>query len=436
MSQGKPELIEAEPNLKFSILAWPPRKIVAGTLVVVATVVAFAFAYLFERAILCLLIGIVLDIALTPFIARLNNYGVPRSASVTIVYMTLGLGILLLAVFSTPMLIEQTGGVIDKLPDSYVKLRERLVSTSSERINRIAMRLPETWPPVELNNDVGAELSATVSTDEPMENFIGRSLYLTLGVVLLAFYWSLHGPRTIAAAILLLPDERRNDAREVVAEIQTRVGAFIRGQGVLCLIVGVLSFIAYWWIGLPYALLLAAVAGVTEMIPYFGPTLGSVPAILTALTLQPDLALWTLGACILVQAIENNILVPRIMGQSVGVHPVGIVLAMLCFGTLLGGIGIVVAIPFAAVLQILVERYLLRDESAEVPISNARDRVGRLRYEANDLIQDVRQQLRKKDEPVADGMDNLEDEIESIAMELERELAGLDEEREQVAVPS
>src|SRR5690242_1068923 len=108
MSQGKPELIEAEPNLKFSILAWPPRKIVAGTLVVVATVVAFAFAYLFERAILCLLIGIVLDIALTPFIARLNNYGVPRSASVTIVYMTLGLGILLLAVFSTPMLIEQT----------------------------------------------------------------------------------------------------------------------------------------------------------------------------------------------------------------------------------------------------------------------------------------------------------------------------------------
>ncbi|MGE3317153.1 MAG: AI-2E family transporter [Planctomycetaceae bacterium] len=411
---------------EFRLPNWAPRKIVLGTLVVVGTALAFWSAYLFERVLVCLLIGIVLDIALTPLIQRFVAAGFPRSVAVTMIYLSLGAGCIGIAALSAPMLIEQSADVGNRMPDAYVRMRAELVSTSSQRVNDLASRLPESWPPVELDGAVGARLSESLSSEESLTEIISRSVFLTLGVILLAFYWSLHGPRTITGALLLLPDSRRNEARELVNDIHTRVGGFIRGQGLLCLTIGIVSFIAYWWIGLPYALLLAALAGVMEMVPYFGPTLSTVPAVLTALTARPELAVWTLAACILIQVLENYILVPRIMGQSIGVHPVGIVLAMLCFGILLGGIGVVVAVPFAAVVQILVERYLLKDETAEIPVPTARDRISRLRYEANDLIQDVRQQLRKKDVPATEVADELEDEIESIAIDLERELAELE----------
>ena len=245
-------------------------------------------------------------------------------------------------------------------------------------------------------------------------------------MLLFAFYWSLQGPRTITAVMLRIPEERRIAAREVLDASQDRVGAFVRGQGLLCLAIAVLSFIAYLWIGLPYALVLAVIAGVLELVPYFGPTLGTVPALMAALTTDPGKAVWVIVAAVVIQTLENYLLVPRIMDRAVGVHPVVTLLAVVAFGSLFGMMGVILAIPMAAIVQLILDRLLLQPEINDPPAPVARDAVSRLRYEVQELIQDVRSQFRHKDEPTADDADEVEDLVESLALDFEHELALLE----------
>jgi predicted PurR-regulated permease PerM len=247
-----------------------------------------------------------------------------------------------------------------------------------------------------------------------------------IAVVLSAFYWALQGQRTTAALLLWVPDPRRDAARGLVEEMQQKVGAFVRGQGILCLFVGGICLVAFWAIGVPYPLVLALLAGGLEIVPYFGPILAAVPAILVALSTDPSMLLWVLVVIGGVQFVENNVLVPRIMDQSVGVHPVVTILALAGFGTLMGVAGVILAIPLAAIVQVLLHRFLLRKEAMEPPLMVGRDRIGRLRYEAHELMQDVRSQLRQKREATTDDVDWAEDAIESLAADLERALADVD----------
>jgi predicted PurR-regulated permease PerM len=135
--------------------------------------------------------------------------------------------------------------------------------------------------------------------------------------------------------LLLLPQERRESSRELIAAMETKVSAYIAGQGVLMLVVGVMAFIAYWLIGLPYVLVLAFVAGVMEAVPLVGPLLGAIPAALVALTLGPDKLIWVIVATVVIQQLENSFLVPRIMRQAVGVNPFVTLLALFAFSSLL-----------------------------------------------------------------------------------------------------
>jgi predicted PurR-regulated permease PerM len=247
-----------------------------------------------------------------------------------------------------------------------------------------------------------------------------------VAVVLSAFYWALQGQRTTAVLLLWVPDPRRDAARGLVEEMQQKVGAFIRGQGILCLFVGGICLIAFWAIGLPYSLVLAVLAGGLEIVPYFGPILAAVPAVLVAVSNDPSMLPWVLIVIGGVQFIENNLLVPRIMDQSVGVHPVVTILALAGFGTLMGVAGVILAIPLAAIVQLLLHRFLLRKEAMEPPPAVGRDRIGRLRYEAHELMQDVRSQLRQKREATTENADWAEDAIESLATDLERALADVD----------
>jgi hypothetical protein len=182
-------------------------------------------------------------------------------------------------------------------------------------------------------------------------------------------------------------------------------------------------------IGLPNALALAALAGLLEIVPYFGPILGTVPAVAVAATYDPMLVIWVLIAAMVVQFLENNLLVPKIMDHSVGVHPVLTLLTMVAAASVYGGVGIVLAVPLAAMVQVGIERFVLRN-SVEAPNSpTRRDRASRLRYEVQQLVQDVRLRVREKQDPVTPGADHVEDSIEAIATDLERALAAVDEGR-------
>jgi hypothetical protein len=126
---------------------------------------------------------------------------------------------------------------------------------------------------------------------------------------------------------------------------------------------------------------------------------------------------------VVVQFLENNVFVPKIMDSAVGVHPVVTLLALVAFADLFGALGMLLAIPLAAILQVLTERWLLQSEGTEPEAPLGRDRASRALYEARELMQDVRSQLRSKRDVPTNETDKVEDAIESIAADLERQLA-------------
>jgi len=138
------------------------------------------------------------------------------------------------------------------------------------------------------------------------------------------------------------------------------------------------------------------------------------------------MAVWVVVSLVIIQITENYVLMPRVVGTSVGVNPITTLLTLAAFGSLLGLPGALLAIPFAAVIQLLLDRFVLsKDHNGSAPAG--RDLKSALRFEVQDLIGDVRKQLRKKGNRSSDGCDELEDAIESLAVELDLLLSQEDE---------
>jgi hypothetical protein len=143
---------------------------------------------------------------------------------------------------------------------------------------------------------------------------------------------------------------------------------------------------------------------------------------LIALTISPISALWVVLATAVIQQIENNLLVPRVMKRAIGVSPLVTLLALIGFGSLFGILGALIALPVAAVIQLVLDRYVLSTDTLP-QMDNGRDQLSRLRYETNQLVNDIRAYIRHKDSMPSAQSDTLEDEVEAIAIDLESYLA-------------
>lgn len=216
--------------------------------------------------------------------------------------------------------------------------------------------------------------------------------------------------------------------------MEGKIGGYFRGQIILCVIVGVVSVLAFWLIGVPYALVLGVLMGIFEAVPVIGPILGAAPAIVITLATAPDKVIWTVAALVAIQVLEGNLLVPRVMDQSVGVNAIVSILAITAFGALFGIAGAVLAIPLAAILQILINRALFNLPMPEDALSTTsgagagkRDRLALLRMETHELIQDVRKLVRSGGDDQADAAgEEAEDIIEDVAQALDAVLVQME----------
>jgi predicted PurR-regulated permease PerM len=253
-----------------------------------------------------------------------------------------------------------------------------------------------------------------------------HAIFTAIVILILTLYWALDGPRIIKSILLLVPQDRRESMNELIAAMEEKVGFYIAGQGLLCLFIAVLALIAYVLIGLPNALVLALAAGVLEAVPMVGPILGAVPASLVALSIAPSKLVWVIVASIVIQQTENSLLVPRVMKSTVGVNPFVTLLSIFAFSSLFGIAGALMAIPMAAIVQLALNHFVFQPVTVEMDASEGRDYASRLRYEAQDLIQDLRKQARNRkkgsDEKVMQ-VEHVMDEIESLTTNLDALLA-------------
>jgi predicted PurR-regulated permease PerM len=155
--------------------------------------------------------------------------------------------------------------------------------------------------------------------------------------------------------IEFLPLERQAQAIVLTERIGSRLGAWARGEAVLAAIIGTLTWLGAIALGLPYAAALALIAAVGELIPNLGPIIAAIPLIAVGFLSSPSQGLLAVGLAILVQQLENNLIVPRVMGQAVNLHPVAVMLAILGGNELLGIPGALLAVPVVASLSVILD---------------------------------------------------------------------------------
>lgn len=396
---------------------------VYATLFVLLVLTSFFLLYRFSRIVFILFIAIVLGTAIRPAVEWLYQRGISRSGGVILVYVLLFLLVVGVGVALVPLFTQQAAAIVADIPVYYNDFRTGFIQSPSRILQQIAIQLPADLSLISLESPPGtAENTDMVAQSVNYINVFARSVLTLTAVFVLGFYWTLESDRSIRSMLLFVSSNRRDYIRELIAEIENKVGGFVVGQGLLCFVVGVMALGAYWLIGLPYALVLAVLAGLLEAVPVFGPVLGAIPALLIALSTDPPKAVWVIVAMLVIQGLENFLFVPRIMKRSVGVNPFVTLLALAAFSSLFGLAGALLAIPIAAVLQLLLDRFVLQPDQAQAQTLDGRDRLSLIRYETQDLIQDVRKQLREN-ETIDGSMEEIVDTLEAIAIDLDQMLA-------------
>jgi predicted PurR-regulated permease PerM len=399
------------------------REVVQATLTVAAVLFAFWLLYRYLNVVLILFAAIIVGTAVRPVGERLSRRGVPRPASIILVYGLLVLVLVLVAILVVPILADQVTRIGDALPGAYQQLRDNMLASPHFLVWRLATEMPQELsmqpaPPGE------TEAAESLSQGLQILGIAARSLFAGAAVLVLAFYWALDGQKAVRSVLLLTAPEQREEIRRFVGDSEGRISAYLTGQLLLCLIIGALMLVVYMVLGLPYALALAIIAGLLEAVPLIGPILGAIPAVLVAYSVDPTKALWVIVASLVVQQLESQLLVPRVMKRSVGVHPLLTLLALLALGTLFGVPGMLVAIPLAAIAQLAIDRRraTVEEQAMRAP-PGQRDRLAVLHYEVRELIQDMRKIVRNKDDQPSSASDQVEETLETIASNLDEMLA-------------
>jgi predicted PurR-regulated permease PerM len=317
----------------------------------------------------------------------LHRRGIPRATGIILIYILIaGLVVGFLAMI-VPLLADQATEISRTVPEYYTNFRNALIDSNNRLLQNIGWRIP---------SQVGLLVNRDPNTEEVFDqvgqtllyaNLILKGVLGTLVVFLLAYYWTQEGNLILRSLLRIMPPQRKKNVREFLQLAETKLGGYVRGQGLLCVAVGVTAFIAYLLIGLPYTLVLAIFAGVMEMVPVFGPALGAIPALLVALTIDPGKALWVVIATTVIQLLENAVLVPRIMKHSMGVNPIIVLLSLIAFGSVFGFVGALLALPLSALIQLLISRVVL---TAAENARKAQDRELQLQsliYESEALMQ-------------------------------------------------
>jgi sporulation integral membrane protein YtvI len=324
--------------------------------------VAVAALYLLSRVTpiyLPIIVAIVLSFILNPMVnfadgLRLwpTGYRLSRTWAVALSILTaiVMLGGMMVFIF-TPFVAEFNRFVVN-LPALIQKIQS-LTGVLQERAN--ALELPGN---VQSLIDQVLSSAAAYAVDlgkRVLTSTVGfASQVVELVVVPVLTYYFLKDWRDLRDSfVTVFPPEGRVKACVVVAEMAEVVSGYIRGQAILSVIIGALVFSGMYFLGVDYPLVLGLLATLTETIPIIGPIIGAAPAIFLAYLLSPALAVKVIIFFLVIHQIENHILVPKVMGRSIDLHPVTVIIALLIGGQLYGVVGMMLAVPVVALLKVL-----------------------------------------------------------------------------------
>lgn len=305
---------------------------------------------------------------LRPIVNFLDNKGLPRVLALILSYLGMILTLTLLSMYLGPILIKESNSLAGKFPD--------YISNVSVYINNLIANYPflKSDEVIKFISGFESSLSTFVkniaqSIPRITAGFFGGLLNIILAPII-AFYIlkDLNAIRTTISDAI--PERHRVEGMQIIRKIDCIVGGFLKGQAMVALSVAIISGIALSILGIDYAILLGLLIGVFNIIPYLGPILGGAPAVIIALGTSWQLAVGVIGVLAIIQQLDSVVISPRIMSQQVNLHPSVVIFAILVGGSLFGFIGMLIAIPIAAVGKALYLHFRERNDNG---ISQAPD---------------------------------------------------------------
>ncbi len=305
---------------------------------------------IFQISIPFLISGLIAYL-LHPVINWLEKKKIPRTVAILFIYFTFfisaGLGIY----FSFPMFVKQIEDFQANIPELMEQYREFIYMIYEQ-----TAFLPEGFHQEMDQLFIDLETGLIERLTSLMKNIaVLFDMFVMLAVIpILVFYFLKDYEKLQKSILRLVPKKYQSFTCNLASEMEDSLGQYIRGQILVCFLVGLLSFLLLKWIGMSYALLLGIISGLTNFIPYFGPIIGAVPAIFIAFTISERMVWFVLGAVLLVQLAEGNLLSPYIVGKSMHIHPVYLILTLFVAAKVAGVIGMILAIPVLAIARVAV----------------------------------------------------------------------------------
>jgi len=292
--------------------------------------------YQARYVILLFFIAVIFMSALSPLVDRLEKLKIPRGVAILFFYLLIW-GLISYGIASlVPPLIEQSNKFISRLPQTVESFNNG-------------------------NFDISFFQSQISSLPKNIFKFILGAFNNVIAVftlMVVIFYLIIERKNLKKYLVFLFGDgDREKHAEAFINNVEHKLGGWVRGQLILMIIVGIMSYCGLTFLGVEFAIPLAFLAGLLEIIPNVGPTISMIPAILVALATSPVLAIAVFGLYIIIQQLENNIIVPKVMQKVVGLSPLVTILALLSGFKIAGIAGAVLSVPTVLILEIAINEF-------------------------------------------------------------------------------
>ena len=310
--------------------------------------------YRVRSVLLLVFVAAFLAIGLDPAVAFLERKGLKRGLAVTAIFLAGLLALVGFVAAVVPPLVEQVSTFATELPEYVDSLAER-----NDRVaefvqkNDIADRLREAI------DQAPTQISGSLGTVVGVAGSVLGKLFNGLTVIVLMIYFSLSLGRMREGSLKLVPKSRRQRVKELAEPILEKIGSYIAGNVAVSIIAGVISFVFFIIAGVPYPVALALWVAIADLIPLVGATLGMVPALVVAFFISLPVGVATFVFFLIYQQVENYVIVPRVMTKAIDISPAAVLLAALIGGSLLGFVGALMALPFAAAVKLIVQEVAL-----------------------------------------------------------------------------
>ncbi len=292
--------------------------------------------------ILSIFVAVLLMTALNPLVDRLERLRIPRLFAIFLVYLII-IGLFVGGISSLlPPLVEQSTNLGTKLPSIFDQATIWFKSLGIGTLDKDAI------------SSQLSQLGAIPANIVLLLAAILSNLISVFTVLVISFYLLLERKNLDNYLIGLFGEGNEQEARNFIDKLETRLGGWVRGELTLMTIIGVLTYIGLFLLGIPYALPLAILAGFLEIVPGIGPILSSIPGILLGLTISPVMAIAAASLYFLVQQVENTVIVPKVMQKATGINPLVTMIALAVGFKMAGVLGAILAVPIVIVLHVLV----------------------------------------------------------------------------------